>query len=167
MQLVHTLYADHIFRTRLEARWAYLFDRLGIRWEYHPQGFALDDGRYYLPSFYLHFSGGVYAEVQSENSDFAKSELFAKHRRVVLLAGAPRPVQYRLLQPMPKLQGEEREVVEWPVCFHSKYLSGKNKHKNQFFYEPEGVEGEEFIEEFAAARRRSFDLDDMFFDEFE
>lgn len=38
------------FRSRLEARWAVLFDTLGWPWEYEPQGFALPSGNY-LPDF--------------------------------------------------------------------------------------------------------------------
>src|SRR5688500_5573504 len=29
------------FRSRLEARWAVIFDALGIAWEYEPQGYAI------------------------------------------------------------------------------------------------------------------------------
>ncbi|MEU9183354.1 hypothetical protein AB0D14_02050 [Streptomyces sp. NPDC048484] len=38
---IETRYADHRFRSRLEARWAVFFDTLGIPWQYEPQGFEL------------------------------------------------------------------------------------------------------------------------------
>jgi hypothetical protein len=55
MQAIETRYAGCRFRSRLEARWAVFFDRLGIRWEYEPQGFVVGwpPGRRYLPDFWL------------------------------------------------------------------------------------------------------------------
>jgi hypothetical protein len=44
-----TVYAGIEFRSRLEARWACLFDRLGVRWVYEPL-----DGNRYTPDFLLH-----------------------------------------------------------------------------------------------------------------
>lgn len=50
---IETVYDGYRFRSRLEARWAILFDALGIKWEYEPEGFQLSDGTRYLPDFYL------------------------------------------------------------------------------------------------------------------
>lgn len=51
---IETYYAGHLFRSRLEARWAVFFDSLGIRWEYEPQGYRVGEQRRpYLPDFYL------------------------------------------------------------------------------------------------------------------
>lgn len=47
-----TTYAGHTFRSRLEARFAVLFDGLAIRWEYEPEGFELPSGLY-VPDFWL------------------------------------------------------------------------------------------------------------------
>ncbi|MFD3352764.1 PDDEXK family nuclease [Streptomyces fradiae] len=41
LQPADTEYAGHLFRSRLEARWAVLFDTLGVDWEYEPQSFEL------------------------------------------------------------------------------------------------------------------------------
>lgn len=41
------------FRSKLEAKWARLFDDYAIRWEYEPQGFALSQNSAYLPDFWL------------------------------------------------------------------------------------------------------------------
>lgn len=61
-----TMYANTTFRSRLEAKWAQVFDRLEIRWRYEPQGYLLDSSwrpntrtiethsdRAYLPDFHL------------------------------------------------------------------------------------------------------------------
>mgnify|MGYP000715803670 CR=1 FL=1 len=48
-----TPYKGHLFRSRLEARFAVFFDALGITWQYEPEGFDLPDGTSYLPDFWL------------------------------------------------------------------------------------------------------------------
>jgi hypothetical protein len=47
---IETHYAGCRFRSRLEARWAVLFDHLRMEWEFEPQGYDLPSGRY-LPDF--------------------------------------------------------------------------------------------------------------------
>lgn len=50
---IQTEYNGRKFRSRLEARWAVLFDDLGIDYVYEPEGFEFEDGTKYLPDFYL------------------------------------------------------------------------------------------------------------------
>jgi len=50
---IETRYDGHRFRSRLEARWAVLFDHLGVAWDYEPQGYCLPSGATYLPDFLL------------------------------------------------------------------------------------------------------------------
>lgn len=50
---IETLYAGHVFRSRLEARWAAFFDLLGWQWTYEPIDLAG-----YIPDFALHFDAG-------------------------------------------------------------------------------------------------------------
>lgn len=45
-----TDYAGVTFRSRLEARWAYAFDLLGVPWQYEPRCFRTPEGGY-LPDF--------------------------------------------------------------------------------------------------------------------
>lgn len=52
IKAIETTYAGCRFRSRLEARWAVFFDHLEIAWEYEPQGYESDAGRY-LPDFWL------------------------------------------------------------------------------------------------------------------
>lgn len=47
---IETHYAGCRFRSRLEARWAVCFDKIGVRWQYEAQGFHLPSGNY-LPDF--------------------------------------------------------------------------------------------------------------------
>ena len=60
-------YAGCVFRSRLEARVAYYFDLLGIRWEYEPEGFELPSGNY-APDFLCDRS--FYVEVKPDTSAF-------------------------------------------------------------------------------------------------
>lgn len=53
MQAIETNYGGYRFRSRLEARWAVVFDCMGLRWEYEPEGFEMGDGVRYLPDFRL------------------------------------------------------------------------------------------------------------------
>lgn len=54
IKALETEYNGYKFRSRLEARWAVFFDRLGVEWEYEPEGFDLGDGMHYLPDFRLY-----------------------------------------------------------------------------------------------------------------
>lgn len=62
IKAIETTYAGCRFRSRLEARWAVLFDRLQLGWEYEPQGFTFD-GQCYLPDFLIE-DDGPYVEVK-------------------------------------------------------------------------------------------------------
>jgi nucleoside 2-deoxyribosyltransferase len=54
IKAIETQWKGYRFRSRLEARWAVFFDRMGWRWEYEPQGFDLSNFGRYLPDFYVH-----------------------------------------------------------------------------------------------------------------
>lgn len=55
-----TTYSGVAFRSRLEARVAAAFDRVGIGWEYEPEGLDLD-GIHYLPDFRV---AGTWIEIK-------------------------------------------------------------------------------------------------------
>lgn len=69
---LETRYGGCRFRSRLEARWAVFFTRLGLEWEYEPQGFVVGREfgrpRNYLPDFYLP-TLGLYLEVKPAAAD--------------------------------------------------------------------------------------------------
>jgi len=48
-----TKYNNHLFRSRLEARWAKFFDYLDISYLYELEGFDLGSAGFYLPDFFL------------------------------------------------------------------------------------------------------------------
>lgn len=67
IKAIQTKYQGYFFRSRLEARWAVYFDKVGIKWEYEKEGFDLN-GKWYLPDFYLP-SLDAWIEIKPENGD--------------------------------------------------------------------------------------------------
>lgn len=53
LKAIETQYKGYRFRSRLEARWAVVFDALDIKWEYEKEGFDLGSVGCYLPDFWL------------------------------------------------------------------------------------------------------------------
>ena len=53
IKAIQTQYKGYHFRSRLEARYAVLFDSLGFKWEYEKEGYDLGECGYYLPDFFL------------------------------------------------------------------------------------------------------------------
>jgi hypothetical protein len=53
MEPIETEYKGYRFRSRLEARWAVIFEWMDVQWKYEPQGFNLPNNGRYLPDFLL------------------------------------------------------------------------------------------------------------------
>lgn len=92
IKAIDTEYAGHLFRSRLEARWAVFFDYLisktrlyrsppNFTWEYEPEGFELPGGQRYLPDFRLNnrLGGSRWIEVKPRHiKNDPKFDLFSK-----------------------------------------------------------------------------------------
>jgi hypothetical protein len=65
LQAIETRNKGYRFRSRLEARWAVFFDKMGTRWGYEKEGFHLSNGEMYLPDFWLP-DLGVWIEVKGQ-----------------------------------------------------------------------------------------------------
>ncbi len=79
IKAIDTYYNQHLFRSRLEARWAVYFDALGVKWEYESEGYDLGNGMRYLPDFYLP-QLDYYVEIKpcpEKRNDFERWERFA------------------------------------------------------------------------------------------
>lgn len=97
---IETFYNGYRFRSRLEARWAVFFDALGIKYEYEPEGYVLNNEIYYLPDFVLHVRHRAYsneyepifAEVKGvmTQKDFEKIEQFSEHKKIIVLGSLPK-----------------------------------------------------------------------------
>lgn len=80
VKAIETIYNGYRFRSRLEARWAVLFDALGIRYQYEPEGYEVPFIKgaplRYLPDFYLP-DYGIFAEVKGVDTflEFPEDDL--------------------------------------------------------------------------------------------
>lgn len=63
IQPIETKYRGTIFRSRLEAKWAVMFDNLGWQWSYEPVEFSG-----WFPDFAIHGENTVWVEVKPVNS---------------------------------------------------------------------------------------------------
>jgi len=96
---IPTFYNGVLYRSRIEARYAVFWDRLGIKHEYEPQGFVTA-GIPYLPDFAVYPAlGTLWIEIkpnwQADPDGVARWRKFADRRpqpgttRAALLAGPP------------------------------------------------------------------------------
>lgn len=91
---IETIYKGYRFRSRLEARWAVFFDVLGIGWRYEMEGYEFDDGRKYLPDFYLP-KDNLFVEVKGDHGidrDRENTEMLSDFSRdfpILLVVGLP------------------------------------------------------------------------------
>jgi len=108
--VIPTSYHHHLFRSRLEARWAVYFDALGIRWQYEPEGYRFQDGTCYLVDFWLP-QVKMFAEVKPNDdltrvvlnpeAEYKAAELaLALRLPVIICDGLPRPTNYWAIWPM-------------------------------------------------------------------
>jgi hypothetical protein len=79
IKAIETKYNGHKFRSRLEARWAVLFDSLGFKWEYEKEGYDLGEIGWYLPDFYLP-EFNCWIEIKGDSpsdNDLEKCQIFS------------------------------------------------------------------------------------------
>lgn len=114
MKAIETRYNGHRFRSRTEARWAVLFDHLGVKYEYEAEGFELGGYRY-LPDFYLP-KEDCFVEVKGEALDdsWRKPALLAHAtmKPVYVLSGQPGFHTVTLMAPhrQPPIKAEDVEA---------------------------------------------------------
>jgi hypothetical protein len=68
MKAIETRYKGYRFRSRLEARWAVVFDALRLPWAYEAEGYDLGSDGYYLPDFFMGHNGhyGPFVEIKGQ-----------------------------------------------------------------------------------------------------
>jgi len=107
IEAIPTVYRGIKFRSRIEARWAAFFDAIRIRWEYEPQGYAIN-GINYLPDFWLPdvhsrgIPGGLFFEVKGiaptpDEQRKASSLALACDRTVIVAASGPKEPEFEQL----------------------------------------------------------------------
>ena len=82
IKAIETRWKGYRFRSRLEARYAVLFDALGIQWEYEKEGYSLPNGMLYLPDFWIPLpfrvdgnNSGYFVEIKGESPSTRELEL--------------------------------------------------------------------------------------------
>lgn len=121
IKAIETRYAGCDFRSRLEARWAVLFDELGIEWLYEPERFENTELKSkYLPDFYLpEVHGGTYFEIKGDwptvDYEWRVSSTVPEDHVVVFAVGDVAPSDlYRLVSTEKHTCSELREYVPIP-----------------------------------------------------
>jgi hypothetical protein len=140
MKSIETFYKNNFFRSRLEARWAYFFEHMQIKYEYEQEGFVLDDGSWYLPDFWLPESK-MYFEVKPEvllKEELNKCIELAKDEPVILGIGLPKPISYQYIE-----WSYDKYVVDVdPYSFEDKPVAWEYGYLFLFYhnYEPGNFE---------------------------
>lgn len=137
IKAIETKYKGCAFRSRLEARYAVLFDALGIKWEYEPEGFVLEDGTWYLPDFWLpKFNGpeGLWVEVKPDDRDFDTAKNFARStgQSILLADGTPDCKVYWIADGK-AIGNEEHYSFLQDSIFMDKYITGSHKGEYRLY----------------------------------
>lgn len=97
-ELMPTSFRGVTYRTRIEARWAVFFDRLGVTFHYKPEKLELPDRQCCTPTFYVHeFEAYIWVFASSSEILIEESELAFKLfkseqvNHVWLIMGPPNP----------------------------------------------------------------------------
>lgn len=115
IKAIETVYNGYRFRSRLEARWAVFFDRLGVQYVYEHQGYDLGHGVWYLPDFYMP-TWDKYVEIKPfvkvERKEFRKCVALAQRaeKAVLLVRGNPWPGEYVVMPFLPAYTSSDQKV---------------------------------------------------------
>lgn len=115
---IQTSFKGYRFRSRLEARYAVLFDALGLKWEYEIEGFDLGLSGWYLPDFWIP-DWKSFVEIKPRTPQFGelvKPTAFSWEygNNLILFRGSPWPGETIIekFSPANKESGEEA-TVDW------------------------------------------------------
>lgn len=118
MKAIETTYKGALFRSRLEARWAAMFDLLNWSWVYEPF-----DGDYYIPDFLIEGKNPFIVEVRpcvSEKEYEAQTSTIKVYREtfngdILILGASPTPYledHWRRSSPCAGLLWQDT-LIEW------------------------------------------------------
>lgn len=113
IKAIETKYKGYKFRSRLEAKWAVFFDNAKIKYEYEPEGYEDENGKRYLPDFYLpEFDAHV--EVKRNTKD-GIDEIKSKCLDAIQWGGAIK--QIIILSDIPEGKSVDGGIWHFPVIF--------------------------------------------------
>lgn len=116
---IETEWGGWKFRSRLEARWAIFMDRAGVAFEYEPEGFETEAGRY-LPDFYLP-ELELWLEIKPRiellnEYDIARLVAFGAENKILTLTGEPWPAKYQFWHVRDGQLRHDKNYLFWGVC---------------------------------------------------
>lgn len=130
LEPIKTEYSGHLFRSRLEARYAVMFDYLGWKWEYEKEGYELKSGRY-LPDFWFP-EIEIFAEIKPNGiilqKDLQRIDELSYHYPVILYDGPPRKKSYlyfyegHQVECIPLDRSEKHFPLFWSDYFNEEYF---------------------------------------------
>lgn len=168
LKAIETRYKGFRFRSRLEARYAVLFDDLDIKWEYEKEGFNLPSGRY-LPDFWLPVDRW-WVEIKGEEPSKEEMQLCRELRAaleptargVIILSGSPYPNEFagrvypqspaRQMPPYTQRRNEDVFVINqfracadcatglWMVAIGSSFCTTLKQHSTDCYWTRHGEE---------------------------
>lgn len=159
-----TPYRGRLFRSRLEARWAFFFDEMEIRWEYETECFPISfpSKSAYLPDFWLpEFDQGVFVEVRHSHADCSDAIAFARQHNAAmwLCVGDPDFRKYDLyvgqsgpISVTPWAEGDKKGFFAFPDMVDSLHAVDNPKNKNFL----KGESGERYVRAVHAAAGARF-----------
>lgn len=113
IKAIETKYKGYKFRSRLEAKWAVFFDNAKIKYEYEPEGYEDENGKRYLPDFYL---PGFDAHVEvKRNTKDGIDEIKSKCLDAIQWGGAIK--QIIILSDIPEGKSVDGGIWHFPVIF--------------------------------------------------
>jgi hypothetical protein len=117
---IETVYNGYRFRSRLEARWAVVFDALKLKWIYEPEGFELPDKSRYLPDFLVETGHPRWIEIKPADptlQEFKKLALLVQGTKQtgIILAGAVGQHEFDslIIEPSGDTVKARRETNSW------------------------------------------------------
>lgn len=111
---IPTIYQQHKFRSRIEARWAVFYDVLGIKWEYEKEGYSLPSG-WYLPDFWLpdqEYWIEIKGKEPTEDEKLKCAELVAYSKKPLFIFYGAIPI-YELIKDH---KGSESILIGFTLC---------------------------------------------------
>lgn len=127
MKAKPTYYSGQFFRSKLEARWAYFFNLVGVKYTYEPKKFYLKDiKKAYIPDFYLK-DLDIYLEV--------KGDLFTEYFDITNPLAFEKINSFRKLHPIVTFIGSlgEQESFALSGMFNSAHHDSIGVKFNQCF----------------------------------
>jgi hypothetical protein len=150
MQAITTEFRGYRFRSRLEARWAVVFDAAGIDWHYEHEGYDLGELGWYLPDFWLP-ELNTHVEVKPNFATSLATEPTVEEQKLLAVCKAAKTfgvfcTDLKAAFPFQTLLNEDRfglfrpQNTQWPESLEKSYTTADFDRLNQSELIPDGKE---------------------------